>query len=227
MPTISFKGRHFQHDMILQSVRWYLAYSLSYRDIEELMHERGFSVDHSTLNRWVLHYSPQLDAAFRRKKNRVGKRWRMDETYIKVKGQWKYYYRAVDKQGQTIDFLLTATRDKKAASRFLRKAINENGKPSLVNIDQSGANNAGLKQVNRDNKTRIKIRQCKYLNNIIEQDHRRIKRLTRPMLGFKNFHAAQRTLAGIEVMAMIRKGQMQTSAGDKPSSAEQFYAIAA
>jgi len=213
--------------MILQSVRWYLAYSLGYRDIEELMHERGFSVDHSTINRWVLHYSPKLDAAFRRKKNRVGKRWRMDETYSKVKGQWKYYYRAVDKQGQTIDFLLTATRDKKAALRFLRKAINENGKPSLVNIDQSGANNAGLKQVNRDNKTRIKIRQCKYLNNIIEQDHRRIKRLTRPMLGFKNFHAAQRTLAGMEVMAMIKKGQMQTPAGDKPSSAEQFYAIAA
>jgi len=227
MPTISFKGRHFQHDMILQSVRWYLAYSLSYRDIEELMHERGFSVDHSTLNRWVLHYSPQLDAAFRRKKNRVGKRWRMDETYIKVKGQWKYYYRAVDKQGQTIDFLLTATRDKKAALRFLRKAINENGKPSLVNIDQSGANNAGLKQVNRDNKTRIKIRQCKYLNNIIEQDHRRIKRLTRPMHGFKNFHAAQRTLAGMEVMAMIKKGQMQTSAGDEQSPAEMFYALAA
>ncbi len=227
MPTISFKGRHFQHDMILQSVRWYLAFSLSYRDIEELMHERGFSVDHSTLNRWVLHYSPQLDAAFRRKKNRVGKRWRMDETYIKVKGQWKYYYRAVDKQGQTIDFLLTATRDKKAASRFLRKAINENGKPSLVNIDQSGANNAGLKQVNRDNKTRIKIRQCKYLNNIIEQDHRRIKRLTRPMLGFKNFHAAQRTLAGMEVMAMIKKGQMKTLAGDRKTPAEMFYALAA
>jgi len=227
MPTISFKGRHFQHGMILQSIRWYLAYSLSYRDIEELMHERGFSVDHSTINRWVLHYSPKLDAAFRRKKNRVGKRWRMDETYIKVKGQWKYYYRAVDKQGQTIDFLLTATRDKKAALRFLRKAINENGKPSLVNIDQSGANNAGLKQVNRDNKTRIKIRQCKYLNNIIEQDHRRIKRLTRPMLGFKNFHAAQRTLTGIEVVAMIKKGQMKTRVGDKPSPAEQFYALAA
>ncbi len=227
MPTISFKGRHFQHDMILQSVRWYLAYSLSYRDIEELMHERGFTVDHSTLNRWVLHYSPQLDAAFRRKKNRVGKRWRMDETYIKVKGQWKYYYRAVDKQGQTIDFLLTATRAKKAASRFLRKASNENGKPSLVNIDQSRANNAGLRQVNRDNKTRIKIRQCKYLNNIIEQDHRRIKRLTRPMLGFTTFHAAQRTLAGMEVMAMIKKGQMTIRAGHEQSFAEQFYALAA
>jgi len=99
MATISFKGRHFQQEMILQSVRWYLAYALSYRDIEELMAERGFSVDHSTINRWVLHYSPQLDAAFRRKKKRGGGRWRMDETYIKVKGQWRYYYRAVDTQG--------------------------------------------------------------------------------------------------------------------------------
>jgi len=227
MPTISFKGRHFQKDMILQSVRWYLAYSLSYRDIEELMQERGFSVDHSTINRWVLHYSPQLEAAFRRKRKRAGNRWRMDETYIKVNGQWKYYYRAIDTQGQTIDFLLTAKRDTKAALRFLRKAINENGKPSLVNIDQSGANQASLNQFNRDHNKRIKIRQCKYLNNIIEQDHRRIKRLTRPMLGFKNFYAAQRTLAGIEVMAMIKKGQMKTSVGNKKSPAELFYALAA
>jgi transposase-like protein len=227
MAEISFKGRHFQKDMILQSIRWYLAYSLSYRDIQELMQERGFSVDHSTINRWVIHYSPQLEAAFRRKKKRSGNRWRIDESYIKVKGQWKYYYRAVDKQGNTLDFLLSATRDTRAALRFLRKALKENGKPSLVNIDQSGANHAGLKQLNRDNKTRIKIRQCKYLNNIIEQDHRRIKRNTRPMLGFKNFHAAQRTLGGIEVMAMIKKGQMKTSAGDKKSPAEMFYALAA
>jgi transposase-like protein len=227
MAEISFKGRHFQKDMILQSIRWYLAYSLSYRDIQELMQERGFSVDHSTINRWVIHYSPQLEAAFRRKKKRSGNRWRIDESYIKVKGQWKYYYRAVDKQGNTLDFLLSATRDTRAALRFLRKALKENGKPSLVNIDQSGANHAGLKQLNRDNKTRIKIRQCKYLNNILEQDHRRIKRLTRPMLGFKNFHAAQRTLGGIEVMAMIKKGQMKTSAGDKKSPAEMFYALAA
>ena len=227
MAAISFKGRHFQHDMILQSVRWYLAYSLSYRDIEEMMAERGFSVDHSTLNRWVLHYSPQLDATFRQKKKRVGMRWRMDESYIKVKGQWNYYYRAVDKQGQTIDFLLTATRDTKAALGFLKKAIGQNGKPSLVNIDQSGANKAGLQQVNRDHHTRIKIRQCKYLNNIIEQDHRRIKRLTRPMLGFKSFAAAQRTLAGIEIMAMIRKGQLKRSAGHEKTPAEQFYSLAA
>jgi transposase-like protein len=120
-----------------------------------------------------------------------------------------------------------ATRDSKAALSFLKKAINENRKPSLVNIDQSGANYAGLKQLNRDEKTRIKIRQCKYLNNIIKQDHRRIKRLTRPMLGIKNFYAAQRTLAGIEVMAVFKKGQMKTSVGNKKSPAELFYALAA
>ena len=227
MAAISFKGRHFQQDMILQSVRWYLAYALSYRDIEELMQEREFSVDHSTINRWVIHYSPHLEAAFRLKKKRTGNRWRMDETYIKVKGQWKYYYRAVDRQGQTIDFLLTATRNTKAALHFLKKAIKENGKPSLVNIDQSGANNAGLNQLNRDHNKRIKIRQCKYLNNIIEQDHRRIKRLTRSMLGFKNFHAAQQTLAGMEVMAMIRKGQMRTPVRDEKTPAERFYVLAA
>ncbi len=151
----------------------------------------------------------------------------MDETYIKVNGQWKYYYRAIAKQGQTIDFLLTAKRNTQAALRFLKKAIGENGQPSLVNIDQSGANQAGLKQFNRNHNKRIKIRQCKYLNNIIEQDHRRIKRKTRPMLGFKNFYAAQRTLAGIEVMAMIKKGQMKTSEGNKKTPAEMFYALAA
>ena len=223
---ISFKGRHFQKDMILQSVRWYLAYSLSYRDLEEIMKERGFEVDHSTINRWVIDYAPQIEAAFQLKKKRPGKRWRMDETYIKVKGKWRYYYRALDKQGNTIDFLLTAKRDKKAALRFFKKAIGRNGKPGLINIDKSGANKAGIKQFNRDFNKRIKIRQCKYLNNIIEQDHRRIKRLTRQMVGFKNFHAAQKTLAGIEVMAMIKKGQIKTKAGDDRSPAELFYALA-
>ena len=217
MVTVSFKGRHFQQDMILQSVRWYLAYALSYRNIEEMMKEQGFQVDHSTINRWVIHYSHKLEQSFRQKKKRTGVRWRMDETYIKVKDKWKYYCRAVDKQGNTIDFLLTTKRDKKAAFRFFKKAIGHNGKPSLINIDQSGANTAGINQFNKDNNKRIKIRQCKYLNNVIEQDHRCIKRLTRPMLGFKNFHSAQRTLAGIAVMAMIKKGQMKTKVGDDRS----------
>ena len=151
----------------------------------------------------------------------------MNETYIKVKGQWKYYYRAIDKQGNTIDFLLTVKRDTQAALRFLKKAIKENGKPSLVNIDQSGAKTVGLQQVNREQNTRVKIRQCKYLNNIIEQDHRRIKRLTRPMLGFKNFYAAQRTLAGMEVMVMIKKGQMKIRTDKEHMPAQMFYALAA
>ncbi|HEB27895.1 MAG TPA: IS6 family transposase, partial [Porticoccus sp.] len=169
----------------------------------------SFSFDLSTLNRWVVHYAPKLEKAFHKKKKCPGDRWRLDETYIKVKGQWKYYYRAVDKQGNTIDFLLTAKRDTNAARRFLNKAIGRNGKPGLINIDKSGANKAGINQFNNENNRRVKIRQCKYLNNIVEQDHRRIKRITRLMLGFKSFHAAQSTLAGIKLAAMLKKGQMK------------------
>jgi putative transposase len=223
---ISFKGRHFQKEMILQSVRWYLAYALSYRDIEEMMMERGYPVDHSTINRWVIHYSAKLEAAFQKKKKRVGTRWRLDETYIKVKGEWKYFYRAVDKSSKTIDFLLTARRDKKAALRYLKRAIGRNGKPSLINIDKSGANKAGIAAYNKENNTRIKIRQCKYLNNIVEQEHRFIKRLSRPMLGFKSFWCAQATLAGIELIRMLKKGQMKYSRGSDKTPAELFYSLA-
>jgi transposase-like protein len=212
--------------MILQCVRWYVAYGLSYRDLEEIMEERGFSVDHSTIHRWVIHYSPLLLKAFRKKKRQPGNRWRLDETYIRVKGKWKYYYRAVDRNGETIDFLLTSKRDKKAALRFLSKAINNNGKPSLINIDKSGADTAAINQYNGTTGKRVKIRQCKFLNNIVEQDHRLIKRIIKPMLGFKNFFCAQRTLAGIEFIRMIRKSQIRRQAGGKNSPAEIFYALA-
>ena len=223
---ISFKGRHFQQEMVLQCVRWYVAYALSYRDLEEIMKERGFEVDHSTIHRWVIHYAPVLEKAFRKKKRQACGRWRLDETYIKVKGQWKFYYRAVDRYGDTIDFLLTAKRDKKAAHRYLKKAIGSSGKPSLINIDKSGANTAAIKQYNTEKSKRIKIRQCKYLNNIVEQDHRFIKRLTKHMMGFKNFYCAQRTLAGIELMRMLKKGQMRYQAGMSKTPAELFYALA-
>ncbi len=219
---ISFKGRHHQQDMILQCIRWYVAYSLSYRDLEELMQERGYAVDHSTIQRWVVHYAPRIEIAFLKNKSRVGNRWRMDETYLKIKGQWRYLYRAVDKQGKTIDFLLTAKRDKKAARRFLNKTIGSNGKPSQINIDKSGANTAAIKQYNSDENRRVKIRQCKYLNNIIEQDHRFIKRITRPMLGFKSFRSAQAILAGIELWRMLKKGQSKSSL----PAWEQFYVLA-
>ena len=224
---IKFKGRHFQKDTILQSVGWYLTYALSYRDIEELMGERGFSVDHSTVNRWVVFYSPQLEKIFRQKKMIPGKRWRMDETYVKVKGEWKYFYRAVDKNNNTIDFLLTAKRDKKAVLRFFNKAIGNNGQPSLVNIDKSGSNKVAINTYNEVNNTHIEIRQCKYLNNVVEQDHRFVKRLTRPMLGFKNFYCTQKTLAGIELIRMIKKGQYRYSTRGIKSPAELFYSLAA
>jgi len=226
MTAISFKGRHFRREMILQCVRWYLAYGLSYRDLEEIMEERGFYVDHSTIHRWVAHYSPQLLSAFRKQKRKPGLRWRLDETYIRVKGKWKYYYRAVDRDGATIDFLLTSKRDKKAALRFLSKAIGYNGKPSLINIDKSGANTAAIKQYNNDTGKRVKTRQCKYLNNVVEQDHRLIKRITKPMLGFKNFFSAQRTLAGIKLVRMIKKSQMRYQAGTSKTPAELFYGLA-
>jgi transposase-like protein len=151
----------------------------------------------------------------------------MDETYVKVKGHWKYLYRAVDKAGQTVDFLLTAHRNRAAALRFLRKAIRGQGLPEKITIDKSGANTAAIESYNSEQETTIELRQCKYLNNLIEQDHRAVKRLTRPMLGFKSFWAAQSTLAGIEVMHMIRKGQLQSDGSEAQTPAEQFYSLAA
>jgi transposase-like protein len=231
MPLIrkAFKRLHYPLDVIAQCVRWYLAYALSLRNLEEMMAERGIIVDHSTLHRWVIRVVPLLDKAFRRHKRTVGRRWRMDETYIKIKGQWKYLYRAVDTVGQTIDFLLTAKRDAAAALRFFRKAIRYHGEPEVVTIDKSGANTAALSTLNADKPEEdiITVRQSKYLNNLIEQDHRNIKRRIRPMLGFKSFRRAQAILAGIELIHMIRKGQYQHSAGAHLSPAEQFYLLAA
>jgi len=223
---INFTGRHFPKDVILCCVRWYIAYPLSYRNLEEIMEERGIAVDHSTVNRWVKHYSPQLEEAFHAKKKKVMGRWRMDETYLKLKGEWMYLYRAVDKEGRSVDFFLSKKRDKIAAKRFFKKAIKQNGKPSLINIDKSGANKAGIQCVNQENNTRIKIRQCKYLNNVVEQDHRRIKRIRKPMMGFKNFEFASATIAGVELMAMLKKGQQRYSNRSSLSAAEQFYALA-
>ena len=189
------------------------------------MRERGVHVDHSTVNRWVIKYSPQLEDAFHRRKRPVRVSWRMDETYIKIKGEWHYLYRAVDKQGQTIDFLLTEHRDQEAALRFLQQAIRRNGVPEKITIDGSDANEAAIKRYNEAHGTAIEIRQIKYLNNLVEQDHRAVKRVTRPMLGFKAFDAAQATLVGIELMHMIKKRQM--GGGEGLTAAEQFYALAA
>lgn len=226
--AISFKGAHFPKEIILTGVRWYVAYPLSTRHVEELMQERGVSVDHSTINRWVVRYSPQLEQAFHRRKRPVWISWRMDETYIPVKGEWRYLYRAVDKHGQTIDFLLTEQRDEQAAKRFLTKAIRRHGVPETITIDGSAANEAAIKSYNKERGTAIAIRQIRYVNNIVEQDHRAVKRITRPMLGFKSFEAAQGTIAGVELIHMIKKRQLVVEEGDESlTAAEQFYTLAA
>jgi transposase-like protein len=226
--AVSFKGAHFPQEIILTGIRWYVAYPLSTRHVEELMQERGVEVDHSTINRWVIKYSPQLEEEFHRRKRPVWVNWRMDETYLRVKGHWSYLYRAVDKTGQTIDFLLTKHRDEQAAKRFLTKAIRRHGVPETITIDGSEANAAAIKSDNEEHGTNIVIRRVKYLNNIVEQDHRGVKRVTRPMLGFKSFAAAQDVLVGIELMHMIKKRQLVVEEGDEGLTvAEQFYALAA
>jgi putative transposase len=231
---ISFKWRHFQKEIILLVVRWYLSYALSYRDIEEMMLERGIKVDHSTINRWVVCYAPLLENEFRKSyKRKVGSSWRMDETYIKIKGVWHYLYRAVDKEGKTIDFMLSKNRDEASAKAFFIKAIGSSGLPEKVTIDKCGANNAGLNAINLQliifalmgaALLQINIRKIKYLNNIVEQDHRGIKRIINPMLGFKAFHSAEATLAGIELYRMLRKSQHINA--EKSTAFEQFYALA-
>jgi putative transposase len=226
--AVSLKGAHFSANIILMGVRWYLAYPLSYRQVEELIEERGVFVDHAQIQRWVVKYSPQLEEAFHRRKRPVGISWRMDETYIRVKGEWRYLYRAVDKTGQTIDFLLTEQRDERAAKRFLTKAIRRHGVPAKITIDGSEANEAAIKRYNQEHGTSIDMRQIKYLNSIVEQDHRGAKRVTRPMLGFKSFEAAQATLVGIELMHMIKKDQLVEEARAQGfTPAEQFSSLAA
>ena len=221
------KRLHYPLEVMLTCVRWYVAYPLSLRHIQEMMRERGVFVDHATVHRWAIKMLPVLAAVFRRRKHPVGPSWRMDETYIKVSGQWKYLYRAVDRAGDTVDFLLTAKRDRAAARRFLEQAINLHGVPEKITIDKSGANTAAIESVKADACVDIVLRQSKYLNNIVEQDHRGVKRVIQPMLGFKSFWSARTIIAGIETMHMIKKGQMSCPSGSTLSAANQFYSLAA
>ena len=211
--AVDFKGAHYPRDVILYAVYFYVRYAVSYRDLEEIMAERGVDVDHATLNRWVVKYAPIITKQLRNRCRPVSISWRMDETYIKVKGRWTYLYRAVDNQGQTVDFMLSPHRKLSAARKFFKNAMSRNGIPKRVVIDKSGSNLAGLQNVNAKLKftgdgLTIQIIQSKYLNNLVEQDHRFIKKITRPMMSFKAFHSAQSTIAGIEIAHMIRKQQI-------------------
>ena len=190
------------------------------------MAERGVAVDHATVHRWAIKILPVLAAAFRRRKRPVGASWHMDETYIKVAGEWKYLYRAVDRDGDTIDFLLRAKRDCAAARRFLERAIDLHRVPERIGIDKRGANTAAIKSIQTACGVDIEMRQIKYLNNIVEQGHRAIKRVVRPMLGFKTFRCACALIAGTLTMHMIRKGQLNVPEGQALSAASQFYLLA-
>jgi len=225
---ISFSGTQFPKDVILYAVFFYVRYGVSYRDVEEIFAERNVKVDHSTLNRWVIKYSSSLALAAKKNKRAVATSWRMDETYIQVKGQWVYLYRAVDKLGDTVDFMLSEKRDEAAATAFFKQAIDNNGFPKKVVMDKSGANYVGLENINfllmlAGIISFVEILQIKYLNNLVEQDHRFIKKITKPMMDFKAFHSAKATIDGIETAHMIRKGQLSD---ENIPAYKQFMALA-
>ncbi|KOP63636.1 transposase [Bacillus sp. FJAT-21351] len=208
---VEFKWKHYQPDIILLTVRWYLRYSLSFRDLAEMMEERGLSMAHTTIMRWVHQYGPELDERVRRHLKTTNDSWRVDETYVKVKGQWMYLYRAVDSEGDTIDFYLSKTRNKQAAKRFFKKALafSHVSKPRVITVDKNPAYPMAIQELKKEKQMPkgIQLRQVKYLNNIVEQDHRFIKKRIRPMLGLKSLRTAERIIAGIEAMYMIKKGQ--------------------
>jgi transposase-like protein len=217
-PTNPFKWRHFPGEVILHCVRWYLRYPLAYEHVSELLAERGVEVDASCIWRWVQEYGPELDKRCRPHLKSTKKSYRTDETYIKVKGKDKYLYRAVDSTGQTIDFLLTAKRDTAAAKRFFRKALNSSGNPMprVINVDKNPAYPAAVEALKAEGTLprRVRLRQCKYLNNVVEQDHRTVKKRTWLAKGYGSFVTAWRTLQGIEAMNMIRKGRARWVAKD-------------
>ena len=208
-----FKWRHFQADIILLCVRWYLRYALSYRDLEEMMRERGLHVDHTTIYRWVQRYAPELERRCRPHLKSTVDSWRVDETYIKVKKEWMYLYRAVDSQGYTLDFFFSPTRNAEAATCFFRKtfAASHTTEPRVINVDKNAAYPKAFAELKAEGHIpeHCELRQVKYLNNRIEQDHRFIKRLTKPGMGFFSFETAWKTLQGYEIMNMLRKGQGQ------------------
>jgi putative transposase len=211
-----FKGRHFDRSVILLCVRWYLAYGLRLRNLEEMMAERRISVDHVTIHRWVIRYSPELLERFNSHKRAVTGKWHVDETYIRVRGQWRYLYRAIDGNGDRVEFLFSERRNLAAAKRFLRKALKRHGRPESIVIDGSQTNREAIVSCDttdqlHDRSRRklkpIKVRQSRHLNNRIEQDHRAVKRRVRSMLGFKSMVSARVILGGIEMIHMMRKQQ--------------------
>ena len=224
-----FKGRQYPGEVILQAVRWYLRYPLAYGHVAELLAERGLAIDASCVWRWVQAYSPELNRRCQAHFKRTNKSYRVDETYIKVKGQDRYLYRAVDSTGQTIDFLLSGKRDAAAAKRFFQKVFSSpaNPIPRAINVDKNPAYPAAVDALKAEGvlPCRVRLRQCKYLNNIIEQDHRTVKKRTWLAKGYGSFQSAWRTLEGIETISMIRKGRVRWVAKADVVAEARFIAM--
>jgi transposase-like protein len=207
-----FRGRRFPEEIIVLCVRWYLRYCLSYRDLEEMMAERGVEVDHSTIARWVLHFSPILNDLIRHEMRRPNRSWRVDETYVRVAGRWTYLYRAIDSAGNTIDFLLSPNRDLTAAKGFLQLALSAAAvRPRVINVDGHPAYATAVAELKElgELSRKCRCRPSPYLNNIIEQDHRFVKKRIAASQGFRSVDGALSTIAGYEAMNMIRKGQIR------------------
>jgi transposase-like protein len=223
-----FKGRHFEQEIIILCVRWYLAFKLSSRDLVQMMAERGITLTHTTILRWVQRYVPEFEKRWSLYARPVGDSWRVDETYLKIKGQWVYLYRAVDKAGRTVDFLLSRRRDILAAKRFFSRATRHHGVPRVITLDGYAASHravAKLKEVGTLPRS-VRVRSCKYLNNVVEQDHRRIKQRIRPMLGFKQFDTAAVTVRGIELAEKIKKQQFNLKPlTGKATTAPEIWAV--
>ena len=209
-----FRGRHFNRTVIILCVRWYSTYKLNYRDLVEMMAERGVAVSHTTILRWVQCYIPEFEKRWNRYARPIGASWRVDETYIRVKGRWTYLYRAVDRHGLTVDFMLSEYRDIAAARRFFTRAIERHGAPERITLDGYPATHSAVAELKKSGMLcpQTKVRRSKYLNNLVEQDHRRVKQRIYPMLGFKSFRNATVTISGIELVQKIRKWQFDTSA---------------
>lgn len=208
-----FKGRHFEGEIVLLAVRWYCRYGISYHDLEQMMAERGVSVDHSTIYRWLHKYAPEIEKRLSWQwRCPRSTSWRVDETYVKVGGKLAYLYRALDKHGNTIDFYLSPTRNTAAAKRFLGKALNglkDWEKPTVINTDKVPTYGTALAELKAEGKCPddTEHRQVKYLNNVVEADHGKLKQLIRPVRGFKTLKTAYATIKGFEVMRALRKGQ--------------------
>jgi len=230
-----FRGRHFEDVIIILCVRWYLRYSLSYRDLKEMMAERGLVVDHVTIWRWVQRYAPILNLRLGRERRRTNRSWRVDETYVRVAGNWVYLYRAVDSAGDTIDFLLSPNRDLVAAKQFLQLALRRSGevRPRVINVDRHPAYVSAIAELKESGELgrRCRCRPSQYMNNVLEQDHRFIKKRIAASLWFRSVGGALNTIAGYESMHMIRKGQVRWLAkGDVVGQIRfihQVYGIAA